>query len=292
MLGVERTAPTEKGANDMKNFALVAVIAAFVVVAGCATTNYPVIFDDFGPWGDTVMDSFYDQAYIVPTSQVATIWSDGTDELFSTVVQDNRADQWLYTYNNFDSTGAVMFLDQTYCDPTRQSGCAVITAWNPDYPEVYAHGDQTNEVDDPFDYNFNDSCSGARSLSMLISDSYRMGECGSSLMADPQATAFEFSLLQQVEFRGVAAYELPIDSSVASFTLTSFDNGVAEEIPIYGRFTGYLDKNLRLALPMTPNLAYQKRAVERFTSANGNRVQIDVSYGALRAEFKAEFATF
>ncbi len=269
------------------------IFALFVVFGlGCAVTNYPVILDSSGPWGDSVMDSFYDQAYIIPTSQIATLYPDGTDELYTTVVQDNRADQWLYTYNNFDPSGVNWFVDQTYCDPTRQSNCAIVTAWNPDLPEVYPHGDQTNTKDDPFDHTLDKSCSGARSLSMMISDKARIGECGSGIMADPQATAYEFSLLERGEFRGRAVYALPLDSSVASFVLTSFDNGVSEELPIYGRFMAYLDEKLRLAIPVTPTMDYQRQALNRFISRHGNRLQIDLTYGALSARYEVEVQAF
>lgn len=271
----------------MRKLIYAALISAVLLSLGCAITDYPVIFDDRGPWGDTVLDSFYDQAYIIPSSQVATIYADGSDELFTTVVQDNRADQWLYTYNNFDASGVISFLDQTYCDPTRV-GCALATAWNPDLPTAYPHGDQGNDVDDPFDYVFDPSCSGARSLSILSSVGSRIGECGSGVMADPQAFSYEFSLLEQVDFRGQMAYELPIDSSVASFALTSHDNGVSQNMPIYGRFTGYLDSELRLALPITPNMEYQQRALDNFASANGNRIQVDVTYGSLTAVYNVE----
>jgi hypothetical protein len=275
----------------MRKLIYAALITAVLLSLGCAVTNYPVIFDDRGPWGDTVLDSFYDQAYIVPSASVATIWADGSDELFSTVVQDVNADQWLYTYNNYDASGIVTFLDQTYCDPTH-ADCAVITAWNPYYPEAYPHGDQSNTIDDPFDYTIDDSCSGLRSLSYLVSMASRLGECGSGVMADPQAFSYEFSLLDQVNFRGQMAYELPIDSSIASFTLTSHDNGVSQNLPLYGRFTGYLDRELRLALPITPNMEYQRRAMGAFSSANGNRIQVDVTYGSLTAVYNVEIANF
>jgi hypothetical protein len=56
---------------------LVFAALAVVVMAGCAVTDYPVIFDSRGADGDGVLQSFYDKAYIIPTSSVATIWDDG-----------------------------------------------------------------------------------------------------------------------------------------------------------------------------------------------------------------------
>ncbi len=269
----------------MRKLIYAALISAVLLSLGCAVTDYPVIFDTAGPWADTVLDGQYDQAYIIPSSQVATEYADGSDELFSTVAQDNMGDQWLYTYNNFDSSAEISFLDQTYCDPTRQEGCAIVTAWNPDLPENYPHGDQTNQVDDPFDYALNEDCLGARSLSLFVGMNARIGECGSGIMADPQAAAYEFSLLEQVNFRGKQVYKLPFDNSVASFTLTAQETGAVKDMPVYGRFNTYLDTELRMIMPYSANMEYQKRFLQRFIDANGSAVQLDVTYGSLNAQF-------
>ncbi|MDQ7087119.1 MAG: hypothetical protein Q9Q13_04330 [Acidobacteriota bacterium] len=265
---------------------------------GCAITNYPVILDSRGPWADSVLDDQYDLAYIIPSSQVATIYSDGSDELYTRVAQDWKGDQWLYTYNNFDATGEVLFLDQTYCDPNRQTDCAIWTAWNADLPDAYPHGSAhdpaggpgNNVTDDPFDGTLNEDCSGARSLSLLLSMTSRVGECGSGLWADKQNAAFEFSLLETSTFRGRQVYELPIDSSIAAFTLTGQDGSVGQA-PIFGRFTGYVDQDLRLAFPVTPNMKYQLRALQSWIDAHGSYVQVDVNYGSLAASFDLQVET-
>ncbi|HHN74600.1 MAG TPA: hypothetical protein ENK10_05160 [Acidobacteria bacterium] len=270
---------------------LLAVMAGLSL--GCAVTNYPVIFDSRGPWGDSVMDSFYDAAYIVPTSQIATIYSDGSDELFTVLSQDWKGDQWLKTYNNFDSTATVLFLDQTYCDPNRQTDCAIWTAWNPDLPDSYPHGSSSdpgggpgnNVTDDPFDGDLDDSCSGARSLSMLLSQTSRVGECGSGLWADKQASAFELSLLETTSFRGRDVYSIPVDSNIATFDLTDADGNVVRA-PIYGRFQGYLDQDLRVAVPVGPNSRYQLRWLDHYIDQHGNYIDLHVTYGSLQADFK------
>ena len=105
-------------------------------------------------------------------------------------------------------------------------------------------------------------------------------------MADPQAFSYEFAQLESVTFRGESYYELPIDSSKAGLVLTSYNNGISEDLPIYGRFTLYLDDHMRAAFPMTPNVEYQQRAIKRFTSVNGDRLRVDVTYGSLTAELK------
>lgn len=269
----------------MRKLIYAALISAVLLSLGCAITNYPVIFDNNGPWGQTVMHGQYDKALIVATSQVATIWSDGSDELFTTVTQDWKGDQWLYTYNNFDPTASVLWIDNTYCDPNHQTECWVTLAWNPDLPDQYPHGEEMggpglNGVDDIFDYQFDTGCSGARSLSVLVSYGARNMECGSSLWSSsPQDFALEFSLLNPTTFRGIAAYELPIDASIASFTI----NGV--DMPLYGRFTGYVDSDFRVAFPMTPNWDYQARWLNNHVENYGQYLQVDMTYGSLNAQF-------
>jgi hypothetical protein len=270
----------------MKKLLLIALLAAFSL--GCAVTDYPVIFDSRGADGNGVMTGQYDLAYIT-TSQVATLWDDGSDELFTLVSQDWKGDQWLKTYNNFDPSGAIIFLDQTYCDPTFDSSfCAIATAWNPDLPNAYPHGDQGagyGNVDDPFDYVADFNCNGARSLSLLVSYTSRYGECGSSVWADRQGAAYEFSLLDKVNFRGQSVYHIPVDSTVASFTV----NG--SEMPVYGRFNMYMNDKLQVAFPMTPNARYQLNAINRVIERDGHFMDVNMTYGSLNANFKVNVTT-
>jgi hypothetical protein len=271
----------------MKKILLIALLAA--ISLGCAVTDYPVIFDDRGADDDGVMSGQYDLAFII-TSQVATIWDDGTDELFTLVSQNWTGDQWLKTYNNFDGSGLVTFLDQTYCDPTFDSSfCAIALAWNPDLPNAYPHGDQGagyNNVDVPFDYILDLNCNGARSLSLLISYTSRyFGECGSSVWADRQGAAYEFSLLDKVNFRGKSVYHIPVDSTVASFTV----NGA--EMPIYGRFNLYMNDRFQVAFPVTPNARYQLNAIDRVIQRDGHFMDVNMTYGSLSANFKVNVTT-
>lgn len=272
----------------MKKVLLVALLAAFSF--GCAITDYPVIFDTRGADDNGVLDGQYDLAYIVPSGQVATLWDDGSDELFTLVSQDWRGDQWLKTYNNFDPTSAINFLAQTYCDPTFNSDdCATVVAWNPDLPNVYPHGDQSagyNNVDNVFDYIWNTDCSGSRSLSLLVSYTSRIGECGSGVWADKQAAAYEFSQLDRVTFHGKSVYHLPIDSSIASFRVNN-----NTDLPIYGRFNTYLDDQLRLAVPVTSNARYQLNALKRVIEREGHSLSIDMTYGSLNANFQVFITT-
>jgi hypothetical protein len=271
----------------MKKLLFIALLAAFSL--GCAITDYPVIFDSRGADGDGVMDGQYDLAYIIPSSQIATIWDDGTDELFTLVSQDWRGDQRLKTYNNFDPTGTILFLDQTYCDPVRDSNfCAIAEAWNPDLPNAYPHGDQGagyGNVDDPFDYVLDLNCNGARSLSLLVSYTSRIGECGSGVWADKQGAAYEFSILERTNFRGQSMYHIPLDSTVASFSV----NG--KDMPIYGRFNLYMDDNMRTAIPVSSNARYQLMALDRMVQQDGHFLDVDMTYGSLIANFKINVTT-
>jgi hypothetical protein len=267
----------------MKKLLFIALLAAFSL--GCAITDYPVIFDSRGADGDGVMDGQYDLAYIIPSSQIATIWDDGTDELFTLVSQDWRGDQRLKTYNNFDPSGLVLFVDQTYCDPTFDSSfCAIATAWNPDLPNAYPYGSGSN-VDNPFDYILDLNCNGARSLSLLVSYTSRIGECGSGVWADKQGAAYEFSILERTNFRGQSMYHIPLDSTVAAFTV----NG--KDMPIYGRFNLYMDDNMRTAIPVSSNARYQLMALDRMVQQDGHFLDVDMTYGSLTANFKINVTT-
>ncbi|RMG45947.1 MAG: hypothetical protein D6718_06355 [Acidobacteria bacterium] len=275
----------------MRKLAFTAFIAAVVLSLGCAITNYPVMFDDAGPWDDATVDSFYDKAYIIPSGQVATIWSDGSDELYTEVAQDWKGDQRLYTYNNFDPSASVLWLDQTYCDPARQDNCSIWTAWNPDLPDAYptaptGQSGDPSPHDDPFDGVPGTTCPGYRSLSVLVSYGSRIGECGSGLWLDKQAAADEFSRLGTTTWRGEAVYHLPFNSSIASVQVTGA-NGNSDIMPIYGSFNGYIDSRLRVAVEMTPNAKYELRWLSNWLRQNGSFVDVTVTYGSLTANWKA-----
>jgi hypothetical protein len=270
----------------MKKFAYIAFVAALAMAFGCAITDYAVMFDTRGADDNQIVDSFYDKAYIIPSGQVATTYDDGSDELFTLVAQDWRGDQWLYTYNNFDPSGLVTFLDQTYCDPTRQSDCALATAWNPDLPEAYAFGSSPiNGTDDPFDYVLDESCSGARSLSLLVSQGTRFGECGSGVWSDKQAAAAEFAALDVTTFQGREFYSLPVDARSTSVRINSLMDDASANMPIFGRFQGYVDDQLRLAVPMTPNAKYQAKWLANWIDNHGAWNELELTFNGLTANF-------
>jgi hypothetical protein len=263
----------------MRKLLYATLIVALVATAfGCAITNYPIITDDRGDFSGIVRTGH--KAYVVPTGQVATIYSDGSDELFTLVYQNQYGDQKLYTFNNFDPTAAVSFLDQTYCD-WRYEGCEITRAWNPH---------QDNGQDDPFDYEFFPECSGARSLSALVDQGSRLGECGDSLFQkNSQDLAAEFANLATTTFRGEEAYVVPFSAANTSVTLSA-QNDVTTSMPILGQVDGVLTNDLQLVIPMVPNLRHNMQWLSNFVGQNGDRVGLSVQYGSLSGNIGVRFA--
>jgi hypothetical protein len=266
---------------------VVDVLAFFVLALalGCALTNYPVITDTRGADGAAVVQSFYDEAFIRPTlfnGSIAYIYSDGSDELYTLVTQDWKGDQWLKTYNNFDPTATVLFLDQTYCDPVRQTDCPVVTAWNPDLPEAEWDDPHHGEpgYDDPWDYTFDTSCSGWRSAGIAFWNPERSGECGSSFWPDAQALAYEFAALGRASYRGIEYYHVPFDATTSAFEARGADGSVTP-IPLFGRFNVYMDDRFRTIVPMTHNMKRQLRWLDRWATSHGPVLDLGVTYGSL-----------
>lgn len=272
----------------MKKVLLAAVLA--VLSLGCAITDYPVITDTRGADDGGTLFGQYAWAYIRPYyGQVATIWSDGSDEIFSVVSQDWTGDQWLKSFNNFDASGLLNFLDQLYCDPTIQdANCPITIAWNPDLPNAYPHGDQSagyNNEDDVFDYIYNPTCSGARSLSILISYGSRYyGECGDGRFQS-QAFAAEFANLPTTMFRGEPAYVLSMNAANTSLVFNGVDSA-----PLYGQMNAVITPDLEVAVPMTPNTRHLMGWVSNWIGQNGPNATLSVTYGAVNTEFNVRFA--
>ncbi|NJN64124.1 MAG: hypothetical protein HC882_04100 [Acidobacteria bacterium] len=275
----------------MKKLVYVAFVAAMAMAFGCAITNYPVMFDTRGADDNQIVDSFYDKAYIIPSGQIATIYDDGSDELFTEVAQSWRGDQTLYTFNNFDPTGLISFLDQTYCDPTRADNCAAVVADNPDLPEAYTFGSgPLNEQDDPFDYTLNAECSGARSVSLLLSVGSRIGECGSGIWANKQDAAAEFAALDVTTYQGREFFSLPMDGRNTSITINSHMTGASSAMPVFGRFQSYIDNDLRVVVPVTPNFKYQAKWLANWVASQGTSNQLEVVYNGLTTTFDVNAA--
>ena len=78
----------------MKKVSYLAFCLLLVAGFGCAITNYGIITDNdqvSNGQGSGVVDT-KGKAKLFESSQIATIWPDGTDELFSMI--DQKADVW------------------------------------------------------------------------------------------------------------------------------------------------------------------------------------------------------
>ncbi len=252
-------------------FALFAL--AMIASLGCAVTDYPFITDSRGDYSGLIRTAH--KAYIVPSAGVATIYPDGSDNLFSMVLQNQYGDQTLYTFNNYDPTASVLFLDQTYCD-WRYEGCEIFNAWNP------------RQNDDVFDGQMFDDCSGARSLSLLLAMGTRNGECGDTIWSDQQSLASVFADLDTTTWRGGSAYVVPVHAGNTNVTLTSVA-GTTESAPIFGNFTGFITEDLNIAVPMTPNARHELNYVRGWVAANGNQASVAITYEGVSTEVPVTF---
>ena len=101
-----------------------------VVGFGCAITDYDIITDnDQGSGSDPAQGivNTSGKAKIVPSVQVATMFSDGTDETFSMIDQKADGTATITTYNNYSTGDGAVFHDDLYCNPD-WNGCSILTA--------------------------------------------------------------------------------------------------------------------------------------------------------------------
>jgi hypothetical protein len=256
---------------------LFSVLLLAILAAGCAVTDYPVITDSRGSYTGIIRTGH--KAYVKESGQVATTWPDGSDDLFTLVYQNQYGDQKLYTFNNYDPSGSVMFLDKTYCD-WRYSQDEIVRAWNP----------ANSYIDNPFDYEFFPDASGARSLSLLVGMSSRLGECGDAIFQhSKQDLMGEFANLATTSYRGGTAYVLPINANNSTFTLTTAAAGT-QTIPVMGNMTGFITNDLNLILPMTPNMRHELSWVSNWVSQHGVQATVGITYGSLNTNVGVRFA--
>jgi len=243
------------------------VLALALVATGCAITDYPIISDDRADFSGTIRTGH--KAYIIGSGQVGTLWDDGSDELFTLVYQNAYGDQKLYTFNNFDPTASVIFMDQTYCD-WRYEGCEITRAYNP----------HNANIDDQFDYELFPDCSGYRSLSVLVSYASRLGECGDKMFAaDKQDLMGEFANLATTTWRGGTAYVVPMTAENTTITMNNTN------LPIYGQLTSFITEKLQLVVPMTPNTRNELTWLRAF-SAENKVVDVNFQYNSLEASVR------
>lgn len=162
---------------------------------GCAITDYETITDNTQfvnalfsdkdiAQGKAPEDGFTvdtnGQAHIIETSQIATIWPDGTDELLVFVDQAANGDRALNTYNNFNTADQSTFHDDLFCNPD-WAGCAV---WAANDSGTLAAAGGGGFGNPQFDGVGDENCLGFRSLSLLAATSRYGGECGNVIFGD------------------------------------------------------------------------------------------------------------
>lgn len=232
---------------------------AFVLAAGvgCALTDYEVITDNdqlLNQASSGIVNT-QGKAHIIET-QVATLWTDGSDELIWFADQKANGDQVITTYNNYSSTAGPTFHDDTYCNPDWQ-GCALTTAQNPYVGDA-----------DMFDYSLNINCSGVRSLSLLLSTTRYYGECGRVEMALQD----RISLLNMGRFgRAIGTEGLFYDLNRSNLSITLDNNaGFVTSLPVNADSVLFMAPQSRKAvLDMTnPMLASMGRSYADFLANN------------------------
>jgi hypothetical protein len=258
-------------------FVLVILAQAFAL--GCALVDYPVIEDSRGDYEGIIRTGH--KAYIQPTFRVATLYPDGSDEIFWMVYQNSYGDQKLYTFNNYDPSGAVSFLDQTYCD-WKFEFCEVSRAWNP------------IQNDDEFDYEFFPDCSGWRSILTIVglAPFQRVGECGDrvALGGGAQALAGMLANLDETTWRGERAYHLPIDADRFSATLESA-GGTVSAMPVFGKYDLVVTDELEYIVPMTPNSRHQLSWVQGWVAEHGHEATMRFSYQGFESTLSLRFVS-
>lgn len=251
-------------------FELLAIVATWLSL-GCTITDYPIITDDRGSYSGIIRTGH--KAWVTPSTQFATIWDDGAEELFAMVYQNQYGDQHLYTHASLDPSATLVgfaVLDQTYCD-WRFDGCEVLRAWNPHDPAV----------DDSYDYElFDQNCAGARSLSLLDAYTSRLGECGDHFRGrNYQSLAREFSDLGTAQWRGQTVYDVPLDDDRFSVTL----NG--ELVPILGQPHLYVDEKLRSLMPVQPSARQTLRWLAEWVARNpSGQARVEMTYGSVSSQ--------
>lgn len=257
--------------TTFKQVVVAGYLSLEVISLGCVVSDYPIITDTRGDFSGVIRTGH--KAYIVPIAPAATIWDDGSDELFTMVYQNSYGDQTLHQFNNFDPSAAVLFLDQTYCD-WRYEGCAVKVVWNP-------HDDS---IDNIWDYEFFPECSGRRSsLSLLRAYSSRIGECGDAgFRADEQDLAALFADLTPSAFQNRSAYVGTLSAENTSITLHT-RNGAATQIPIYGVHPYIVTDRLQAVFPVGPQVRHTLQWLIAAVDQNGAEATAMIQVGAVEA---------
>jgi hypothetical protein len=207
----------------MKKLVYIAFVVLLGFAFGCHVSNYGVITDNNQSRGsgDGIVNTT-GKAHIKESSQVATIWPDGSDETINFVDQAADGTAVLTTYNNFSTGNEPTFHDDLYCNPD-WVGCSARTS---------ADDNDANL----FDYtHLNFNCSGARSICIVLSTGRYYGECGRRdarlTIAEKIAALSSAVPAQRFGSRGLT-WEL--DSRNTTITARNLETGQTYLAPTYG----------------------------------------------------------
>jgi hypothetical protein len=243
----------------MKKLFVFGFAAAAAMGFGCAITNYDLITDN--DQGGVVNTN--GKAYIRQSSQVATNWPDGNDNLVWFVDQKANGDRTLTTYNYATSATGDPFKDDLYCSPD-WNGCAITTASDP----------QDGDVDD-FDYRANTNCSGFRSLSLLVSTTRYYGECGRAAVTDRTMRMIGLANeMTPVQYKGATWLRMNLSALNTSMVLNN-NNGSAYALPMtsqIGLMANFAQRKLVLDLTNPNNRNLAQNAINWNTAHPGGHV--------------------
>lgn len=253
----------------MKKLFYLGFAAVLAMSFGCAVTDYELITSN-----NSGIVNTNGKAFIRPSAQIATIWPDGTDNFVNYVDQKANGDQTLTSYNFYVAgdyySGTIdPFLDFLYCQPA-WNGCAITTADNPVVGDV-----------DPFDYRFNDNCSGARSLSLLTSTTRYYGECGRTTARPSISQRLEMAMNgKETAMFGQQGLLYNVGPQNLSISLTN-ERGETYLLPINGHTTVWAQlghSNFKAAINVTnPVLATTVRAYADFLANHATYGKTDVT---------------
>jgi len=260
----------------MKKLFYLGVCIVLAMGVGCATTNYALITDNnqvkqAGGIGATVNTS--GKAHIREGIQIATLYPDGADNLFSFVDQKANGDRTLTTYNNW-SPSYPIFHSDFYCNPDWQ-GCSVITSSDPEVGDV-----------DNYDYKANWGCiTSFNSISYVVNSSRYYGECGRSL--DKYAT-----LINMLEKRGDSYYFLMTPANTSALFHSKNDGtttalGLNFDIPIrvQGK-VGDMRMTLDVTNPLQSALANQ---INQIVSQHGSAFRVQLQINGMNKNLNGKF---
>lgn len=242
---------------------------------GCALTNYALIVDnDQTNKGTLPMQpvNTNGKAHIHESSQVALVFPDAAEESLWFVDQKANGDRTLTTYVNttpnpiFNGGVNATFHDDFYCNPD-WNGCAIVTASDPELNDV-----------DIYDYSYNPSCPGARSIYYLWSTGRYYGECGRSIQ-----DAAALVMMGQAKNGGLFYLMTPANTNVL---LSSRNDGTTSAMTLPGDIRVFMQDGRKVRVDFTnPAMGSFKNALATHADVHGPNNQITLQFNGLSKSF-------